>query len=61
MRCTLDKCSLNGRTQLNLQEGFRVLVPDLYKGKLGVDAEEASHVSPHRLFIWVCRGGEGLS
>ncbi len=23
---------------------FRVLVPDLYKGKLGVDAEEASHV-----------------
>lgn len=27
---------------------FRVLVPDLYKGKIGVDAEEASHVS-----IWV--------
>lgn len=26
------------------QAGYRVLVPDLYKGKLGVDAEEASHV-----------------
>lgn len=24
--------------------GFRCLVPDLYKGKVGVDAEEASHV-----------------
>lgn len=26
---------------------FRVLIPDLYKGKVGVDAEEASHVSVH--------------
>ncbi|GBF90985.1 carboxymethylenebutenolidase [Raphidocelis subcapitata] len=26
------------------KEGFRVLVPDLYKGKIGVDAEEASHL-----------------
>lgn len=25
--------------------GYRVLVPDLYKGKLGVDKEEAHHVS----------------
>eukprot|EP00882_Tetradesmus_deserticola_P021447 GHRQ01023218.1.p2 GENE.GHRQ01023218.1~~GHRQ01023218.1.p2 ORF type:complete len:135 (+),score=34.43 GHRQ01023218.1:410-814(+) len=25
--------------------GFRVLIPDLYKGKVGVDKEEASHVS----------------
>jgi hypothetical protein len=25
--------------------GFRVLIPDLYKGKVGLDAEEASHVS----------------
>ena len=24
--------------------GYRVLLPDLYKGKVGVDAEEASHV-----------------
>ena len=24
--------------------GFRVIVPDLYKGKLGVDADEASHL-----------------
>ena len=23
---------------------YRVLIPDLYKGKVGVDAEEASHV-----------------
>ena len=26
--------------------GYQVLVPDLYKGKLGVDAEEASHSNP---------------
>lgn len=25
--------------------GFRVLIPDLYKGKLGLDKEEAHHVS----------------
>lgn len=25
-------------------QGYRCLVPDLYKGKLGVDAEEASHM-----------------
>lgn len=25
-------------------EGYRVLVPDLYRGKLGVDAEEAHHL-----------------
>ena len=27
------------------QHGFRCLVPDLYKGKIGVDKEEAQHVS----------------
>lgn len=26
-------------------EGFRVLIPDLYRGKVGVDMEEAHHVS----------------
>uniref|UniRef100_A0A6T8RII8 Dienelactone hydrolase domain-containing protein n=1 Tax=Chlamydomonas leiostraca TaxID=1034604 RepID=A0A6T8RII8_9CHLO len=26
------------------EQGFRVLVPDLYKGKIGLDAEEASHL-----------------
>ncbi|KAL6752126.1 dienelactone hydrolase [Haematococcus lacustris] len=25
-------------------QGFRVLIPDLYKGKIGVNAEEASHM-----------------
>eukprot|EP00878_Enallax_costatus_P046243 GHUV01055991.1.p1 GENE.GHUV01055991.1~~GHUV01055991.1.p1 ORF type:complete len:113 (-),score=19.67 GHUV01055991.1:420-758(-) len=25
--------------------GFRCIIPDLYKGKVGVDKEEASHVS----------------
>ena len=30
---------------LHEQKGYRVLIPDLYKGKIGVDAEEASHVS----------------
>jgi len=28
-------------------QGYRCLVPDLYKGKLGVDAEEASHLMGH--------------
>ena len=31
-------------TYLHDQKGYRILVPDLYKGKLGVDAEEAHHV-----------------
>ncbi|PNW82784.1 hypothetical protein CHLRE_06g294000v5 [Chlamydomonas reinhardtii] len=26
------------------KQGFRCLIPDLYKGKIGVDAEEASHL-----------------
>ncbi|GFR47075.1 hypothetical protein Agub_g8762 [Astrephomene gubernaculifera] len=26
------------------KDGFRCLIPDLYKGKIGVDAEEASHL-----------------
>ena len=30
--------------QMISKEGFRCLVPDLYKGTIGVDAEEASHV-----------------
>jgi hypothetical protein len=34
--------------ELFAAQGLRVLVPDLYKGKLGVDAEEASHVSSLR-------------
>ncbi|DBA68944.1 hypothetical protein WJX79_005797 [Trebouxia sp. C0005] len=29
---------------LHEQKGYRVLIPDLYKGKLGVDAEEAGHL-----------------
>jgi len=29
------------------QQGFRCLVPDLYKGKVGVDKEEASHLMNH--------------
>ena len=27
------------------EKGYRVLVPDLYNGKLTVDVEEAHHVS----------------
>eukprot|EP00877_Chromochloris_zofingiensis_P002020 jgi/Chrzof1/11819/Cz06g11050.t1 len=30
--------------QMISKQGFRVLIPDLYKGKVGVDKEEASHV-----------------
>lgn len=26
--------------------GYRCFIPDLYKGKIGVDKEEAHHVSP---------------
>ena len=30
--------------KLHTDGGFRVIVPDLYKGELGVDAEEAHHL-----------------
>lgn len=30
------------------KHGYRCLVPDLYKGKIGVDKEEAQHVSTAR-------------
>jgi carboxymethylenebutenolidase len=31
-------------TLLKDATGYRVLIPDLYKGKIGVDKEEAHHV-----------------
>eukprot|EP00775_Hariotina_reticulata_P010146 gene10146-10304_t len=31
-------------TKLSQESGYRCLIPDLYKGKIGVDAEEASHL-----------------
>ena len=31
-------------THISEKGGFRVLVPDIYKGKLGVDVEEAHHL-----------------
>lgn len=34
------------------KQGFRCLIPDLYKGKIGVDAEEASHVSGGVGAVW---------
>ena len=37
----LEKQAIN----LSQKGGYRVLVPDLYKGKLGADKEEAHHVS----------------
>jgi hypothetical protein len=41
--------------------GFRCLVPDLYKGKVGLDAEEAHHVScvlwPALAVRWALPGG----
>ena len=40
-RCAeLEKQAMN----LSQKGGYRVLVPDLYKGKLGTDKEEAHHV-----------------
>ena len=32
------------KAQKLAENGFRVLVPDIYKGKIGVTAEEASHL-----------------
>lgn len=37
-------------TLLQGATGYRVLIPDLYKGKIGVDKEEAHHV---RLWLWL--------
>lgn len=36
------------QAQMIAAKGFRVLIPDLYKGVIGVDREEAGHVSEHR-------------
>lgn len=36
---------------LSVKDGYRCLIPDLYKGEIGVDAEEASHVRPSLLFL----------
>jgi carboxymethylenebutenolidase len=33
-----------------VEQGYRVLVPDLYKGSVGVDAEEAHHLMSHLNF-----------
>lgn len=36
--------TIKGHAATLAARGYRVLVPDLYKGKIGVDAEEAHHV-----------------
>ena len=41
--------------------GYRVLVPDIYKGKVGVDAEEASHLSSHTRSNACACSGRGRS
>lgn len=35
---------IKGHAQMLAHQGYRCLVPDLYKGKVGVDKEEASHL-----------------
>lgn len=40
--------------ELFAAQGVRVLVPDLYKGKIGVDAEEASHLMSNLDFANAC-------
>jgi hypothetical protein len=35
---------IQGQAEKIASQGYRVIVPDLYRGKLGVDAEEASHL-----------------
>ena len=52
MRCNITAATLSfqcaelEKQAINLSQkgGYRVLVPDLYKGKLGADKEEAHHV-----------------
>ena len=36
---------------------YRALIPDLYKGKVGVEVEEAKHVSAMVLIVQQLRGG----
>ena len=40
------------------QHGYRVLIPDIYKGKKGVNAEEASHLMGELDFRRLCRRSE---
>lgn len=37
--------------KISHETGYRCLIPDLYKGKIGVDAEEASHVSHAAMLV----------
>ena len=37
--------------------GYRVLLPDLYKGAVGVDKEEAQHVCILPCLIWRLSSG----
>ncbi|KAL6758787.1 hypothetical protein V8C86DRAFT_2587852, partial [Haematococcus lacustris] len=36
--------SVKAQAELLARQGFRVLIPDLYKGKVGLDVAEARHV-----------------
>lgn len=38
---------IQAQALLIASKGYRAIIPDLYKGKLGVDAEEASHLMNH--------------
>ena len=38
---------VKAHAQKLVSSGYRVLIPDLYKGKVGVDKEEASHLMGH--------------
>ena len=40
----MDASILHNAAKLTAAGGFRCIVPDLYRGKLGVNAEEASHL-----------------
>jgi hypothetical protein len=39
--------------KISHETGYRCLIPDLYKGKIGVDAEEASHVSHAAMLVMI--------
>jgi hypothetical protein len=46
--------TIKAHAQAFADAGFRCLVPDLYKGKLGIEVEEAHHVggSPQLAHCW---------
>jgi carboxymethylenebutenolidase len=43
-RCVRARAQVKAHATKLAASGFRVLIPDIYKGAVGVDKEEASHL-----------------